>query len=89
MSSLNHYVVMCRSKCNIIWRVRNIYDRAIIIIMIINKYILYISNPIFPWIKYIYNIYSFIIIIYIYIYIYVCVCVCVWLSTVGTVNVSW
>ena len=36
-------MVMCRTKCNIIWRVLNIYDRAIIIIMIINKYILY--NP--------------------------------------------
>ena len=49
-SSVNHYVVMCRTKCNIIWRVLNIYDRAIIIIiiiMIINKYILYIYifNP--------------------------------------------
>ena len=46
--SVNHFVVMCRTKGNIIWRVLNIYDRAIIIIiMIINKYILYIyiSNP--------------------------------------------
>ena len=41
-SSVNHCVVMCRTKCNIIWRVLNIYDKAIIIIMIINKYILYI-----------------------------------------------
>ena len=32
--SVNHYVVMCRTKCNIIWRVLNIYDRAIIIIII-------------------------------------------------------
>ena len=38
-SSVNHYVVMCGTKCNKIWRVVNIYDRAIIIIMIINKYI--------------------------------------------------
>ena len=38
----NHYVVMYRNKCNIIWRVLNIYDRAIMIIMIIKKYILYI-----------------------------------------------
>ena len=36
-----YYVVICRTKCNIIWRELNIYDRAIIIIIIINKYILY------------------------------------------------
>ena len=30
-SSVNHYVVICRTKCNIIWRVLNIYERAIII----------------------------------------------------------
>ena len=42
-SSVNHHVVMCRTKSNIIWRVLNIYDRSIIIkITIINKYILYI-----------------------------------------------
>ena len=41
-SSVNPYVVMCRTKCNIIWRDLIIYDRSIIIIMIINKYILYI-----------------------------------------------
>ena len=101
-SSVNHYVVMCRTKSNILWIVLNIYDRAIIIIMIINKYIIYIylihgksisisfhllnclinvvlnfkkpyfAEQYFPWIKYIYNIYSFnIIIIYIYIYIYI------------------
>ena len=48
-SSVNHSLVMCRTKCNIIWRVLNIYDRAIMIIMIINKYILYI------YILYIFN----------------------------------
>ena len=37
-------MVICRTKCNIIWRVLNIYDRAIIIIMIISKYIIYIFN---------------------------------------------
>ena len=41
-SLVNHYGVMCRTKCNIILRVLNIYDRAIIIIMIMNKYIFYI-----------------------------------------------
>ncbi len=33
--SLNHFVGLCRTKCNIILRVLNIYDRAIIIIIII------------------------------------------------------
>ena len=28
--SPNHFVGMCRTKCKIIWRVLNIYDRAII-----------------------------------------------------------
>ena len=43
-SSVNHYVVMYRTKCNIIWRVLNIYDRAMIVIMIMNEYILYMEN---------------------------------------------
>ena len=38
---------MCRIKWNIIWRVLDIYDRAIIILMIINKYILYVY--LYPW----------------------------------------
>ena len=66
---------MCRTKCNIIWRVLNIYDRAII--MMINKYNVVINfmkpkvaEQYFPWIKYIY-IYNLFIIIYIYIYIYI------------------
>ena len=41
-SSVNHYVVMCRTKCNIIWRVLNIYDRAIILYYII--YIFFFFN---------------------------------------------
>ena len=43
--SLNHFVDLYRNKCNIIWRVLNIKDRAIIIIIIIiNTYWIYIFN---------------------------------------------
>ena len=60
-SSVNHYVVMCPTKCNIIWREINIYDRAIIIIiMIVNEYIFYLFI-------YLFNINKYIIYLYIYI----------------------